>query len=91
MRILLVNHGSAGEWDGGDGVQIRETAKRLAQRGHQVMSRERRSTGRRGFDLAHLFNCRVEGSFINKWPAAKWRVFLLWYHRSGFLPRPMGQ
>ena len=25
MRILLVNHGSAGEWGGGDGVQIRET------------------------------------------------------------------
>ena len=27
MRILLVNHGTAGEWGGGDGVQIRERAK----------------------------------------------------------------
>ena len=36
MRILLVNHGTAGEWGGGDGVQIRETARRLAQRGHHV-------------------------------------------------------
>ena len=37
MRILLVNHGSAGEWGGGDGVQIRETGKRLQQRGHDVV------------------------------------------------------
>ena len=32
MRILLVNHGTAGEW-GGDGVQLREAGKRLIQRG----------------------------------------------------------
>ena len=38
MRILLVNHGTASEWGGGDGVQIRETAKRLAQRGHHVQA-----------------------------------------------------
>ena len=37
MRILLVNHGSAGAWGGGDGVQIRETGKRLQQRGHDVV------------------------------------------------------
>ena len=37
MRILLVNHGSAGEWGGGDAVQIRETGKRLKQRGHEVV------------------------------------------------------
>ena len=33
MRILLVNHGTVYEWGGGDGVQIRETGKRLQQRG----------------------------------------------------------
>ena len=36
MKVLLVNHGTAGEWGGGDSVQISETAKRLVQRGHQV-------------------------------------------------------
>ena len=38
MRILLVNHGTAGDWGGGDGVQIRETGKRLHQRGHEVVA-----------------------------------------------------
>ena len=32
MKVLLVNHGRASEWGGGDGVQIRETQKRLEQR-----------------------------------------------------------
>ena len=63
MRILLVNHGTAGEWGGGDGVQIRETAKRLAQRGHHVQAINSDQPDARGFDLVHLFNCRVEGSF----------------------------
>ena len=63
MRILLVNHGTAGEWGGGDGVQIRETAKRLAQRGHNVQAVNADEPDARGFDLVHLFNCRVEGSF----------------------------
>ena len=63
MRILLVNHGTAGEWGGGDGVQIRETAKRLAQRGHHVQAVNADQPDVRGFDLVHLFNCRVEGSF----------------------------
>ena len=60
MRILLVNHGTAGEWGGGDGVQIRETAKRLAQRGHHVQAVNADQPDARGFDLVHLFNCRVE-------------------------------
>ena len=63
MRILLVNHGTAGEWGGGDGVQIRETAKRLAQRGHHVQAINADQPDARGFDLVHLFNCRVERSF----------------------------
>ena len=63
MRILLVNHGTAGEWGGGDGVQIRETAKRLAQRGHHVEAINADQPDTRGFDLVHIFNCRVEGSF----------------------------
>ena len=36
MKVSLVNHGTAGEWGGGDSVQIRETAKRLLQRGYEV-------------------------------------------------------
>ena len=63
MRILLVNHGTASEWGGGDGVQIRETAKRLAQRGHHVEAINSDQPNPKGFDLVHLFNCRVEGSF----------------------------
>ena len=63
MRILLVNHGSAGEWGGGDGVQIRETGKRLQQRGHEVAGVNADQPDCRGFDLVHIFNCRVEASF----------------------------
>ena len=71
MRILLVNHGTAGEWGGGDGVQIRETAKRLAQRGHHVEAVNSDQPDARGFDLAHLFNCRVEGSFRQQMASCK--------------------
>ena len=63
MKILLVNHGSAGEWGGGDSVQIRETGKRLQQRGHEVVGVNSDQPDCRGFDLVHIFNCRVEGSF----------------------------
>lgn len=63
MKILLVNHGTASDWGGGDGVQIRETAKRLMQRGHcvEVVNSDRPDVA--GFDLVHLFNCRVHYSF----------------------------
>ena len=71
MRILLVNHGTAGDWGGGDGVQIRETAKRLAQRGHHVEAVNSDQPDARGFDLAHLFNCRVEGSFRQQMASCK--------------------
>ena len=36
VKVVLINHGTAGEWGGGDSVQIKETAKRLIQRGHKV-------------------------------------------------------
>ena len=62
MRILLVNHGTAGDWGGGDGVQMRETAKRLAQRGHQAVVVNSDRPDVRGFDIVHLFNCRALAS-----------------------------
>ena len=71
MRILLVNHGSAGEWGGGDGVQIRETGKRLQQRGHEVVGINADQPDCRGFDLVHIFNCRVERSFHQQMASCK--------------------
>ena len=62
MKILLVNHGKAGEWGGGDGVQIRETGKRLRQRGHEVFEANSDQPQAGGFDLVHIFNCRVQAS-----------------------------
>ena len=35
--IVFVNHGTAGEWGGGDSVQIKKTAEKLRQRGHEVI------------------------------------------------------
>ena len=91
MRILLVNHGSAGEWGGGDGVQIRETGKRLQQRGHDVVAVNADQPDCRGFDLVHLFNCRVEGSFHQQMASCKAAKSPLWCHRSGFRwPVPSG-
>ena len=62
MKILFVNHGTAGDYGGGDGVQMRETAKRLAQRGHQVVAVNSDTPDPRGFDLVHIFNCRLPQS-----------------------------
>lgn len=63
MRVLLVNHGTAADWGGGDGVQMRETGKRLAARGHQVELVNADRFNPRGFDLVHIFNCRVHHCF----------------------------
>lgn len=63
MRIALVNHGTAGDWGGGDGVQIRETARRLVQRGHQVSLQNSDRPAVDDVDLVHIFNCRVHHSF----------------------------
>lgn len=62
MKILLVNHGRAGEWGGGDGVQLRETGKRLRQRGHEVVEVNSDQPDTQDFDLVHIFNCRVQDS-----------------------------
>ena len=35
-KVLLVNHGRAADFKGGDSVQIIETGKRLARRGWRV-------------------------------------------------------
>ena len=66
MKILLVNHGSAGDCGGGDGVQIRETCKRLQQRGHGVAMVNSDTPDVSGFDLVHIFNCRVHHSFAQQ-------------------------
>ena len=63
MRIALVNHGTAGDWGGGDSVQIRETARRLIQRGHQVSLQNSDRPEVDDVDLVHIFNCRVHHSF----------------------------
>jgi len=63
MRILLVNHGTAADWGGGDGVQMRETGKRLRERGHSVELVNADRFNPTGFDLVHLFNCRVHHCF----------------------------
>ena len=63
MRIALVNHGTAGDWGGGDSVQIRETARRLEQRGHHVSLQNSDRPEVDDVDLVHIFNCRVPDSF----------------------------
>ncbi len=63
MKVLLVNHGTAGDWGGGDGVQMRETGRLLGQRGHEVHLVNTDQPKVKGFDLVHIFNCRVSGSF----------------------------
>ena len=63
MRIVLVNHGTAGEWGGGDSVQIKKTAEKLIQRGHDVSIQNSDRPNVREADLVHIFNCRVYSSF----------------------------
>ena len=66
MRIALINHGTASSWGGGDGVQIRETAKRLIQRGHKISIQNCDRPEIEDVDLVHIFNCRVHTSFIQQ-------------------------
>jgi glycosyltransferase involved in cell wall biosynthesis len=66
MRIVLVNHGTASEWGGGDGVQIRETARRLEQRGHIVSIQNSNRPEVADADLVHIFNCRVHEAFLQQ-------------------------
>ncbi len=63
MKILMVNHGVAANFKGGDSVQIRETTDRLYQRGHEVGITNNDQPQTKGFDLVHLFNCREFNAF----------------------------
>ncbi len=63
MRILMVNHGVAASFKGGDSVQINETTQRLYQRGHEVAITNNDQPNTEGFDLVHIFNCRQVSSF----------------------------
>lgn len=72
MKILLVNHGNASSWGGGDGVQIRETAKRLQQRGHQVSVQNSNQPDARDVDIVHIFNCRVQNAFPSQLAACQY-------------------
>ena len=49
----------------------RETGKRLQKRGHDVVSVNADQPDCRGFDLVHLFNCRVERSFHQQMASCK--------------------
>ncbi len=62
MKVVLINHGTADQWGGGDSVQIRETAKRLRQRGHEVSIQNSDKPDVTGAQIAHIFNCRVYNS-----------------------------
>ena len=66
MKVSLVNHGTAGEWGGGDSVQIRETAKRLLQRGYEVDIQNSDRPDINKADIVHIFNCRVYDSFVKQ-------------------------
>ena len=61
-RVLLVNHGRAGDFKGGDSVQINETGKRLSQRGWDVSHVQEDQPNPQGCDLVHIFNSRCVDS-----------------------------
>ena len=66
VKVVLINHGTASEWGGGDSVQIQETAKRLIQRGHEVSIQNSDRPNINGADVAHIFNCRVYNSLTQQ-------------------------
>ena len=70
MNILLLNHAQAGEFRGGDAVQIRQTAQWLARFGHRVVAHQSNNPDCRGFDLVHVFNCRHPQAFQGQIQAA---------------------
>jgi len=71
MNILLLNHGKAGEFRGGDAAQIRHTAEWLRRFGHRVTVLQSDRPDCSGFDLVHLFNCRHPGAFQSQVAAAQ--------------------
>ena len=50
---------------------MRETGKRLHQRGHEVVAINSDRPNVRGFDIVHVFNCRIETRSSNRSPVAK--------------------
>ena len=71
MKAVLVNHGTASEWGGGDSVQIKETAKRLRERGIQVEIQNSDEPEITDADIVHIFNCRVYESFRKQFNTCK--------------------
>ena len=71
VKILLVNHGSAGDFRGGDAAQIRHTARWLERFGHRVVAEQTNQPDCRGFDLVHVFNCRHDDAFAAQVDAAR--------------------
>lgn len=71
VKILLVNHGRAGDFRGGDAVQIRHTARWLERFGHRVVAEQTNQPDCRGFDLVHVFNCRHADAFAAQVDAAR--------------------
>jgi glycosyltransferase involved in cell wall biosynthesis len=71
LKILLVNHGSAGDFRGGDAAQIRHTARWLERFGHRVVAEQTNQPDCRGFDLVHVFNCRHADAFAAQVDAAR--------------------
>ena len=71
VKILLVNHGSAGDFRGGDAAQIRHTARWLERFGHRVVAEQTNQPDCRGFDLVHVFNCRHADAFAAQVDAAR--------------------
>lgn len=66
MKIALINHGTAADWGGGDSVQIKELGKRLTAWGHDVSYINSDTPDVAGFDIAHIFNCRIHTSFTRQ-------------------------
>ena len=71
VKILLVNHGSAGDFRGGDAAQIRHTARWLERFGHRVVAEHTNQPDCRCFDLVHVFNCRHADAFAAQVDAAR--------------------
>jgi hypothetical protein len=71
LRILLVNHGLAGEMMGGDGVQIEATAAGLRCRNHQVRVAYSNQPDTTGVDLVHIFNARTDQALAGQLAAAR--------------------
>lgn len=83
MRVLMVNHSTAGEWGGGDTVQMVETARSLRKLGIQVEIRNDDNPEVSGYDIVHIFNCRVRHAFPRQIKAclsgdAKFLVTPIW-------------